>query len=290
MRSLLPSSTIILLLAALGGCSLIVQFDAEDRPCGEDDDRDGNGDCLAGYSCLINTCVRDQSVPVGETCSVNAHCQRGAICTTVPFICREACANPFGARECDAGAGCALMTDAGGAMVGACRASECTTTCPDAREVCALAKSGAGFCLDSCALTCTDGACTGNCSFGPESQARECNVVGQNRALACMPQGLQPHGTACDLKTRHCVQGASCVLAADGSFGVCLQYCDPGYIDPCGALLDPATGAPAVCQAIPNQSVGLCGTLPAAPTDDGAAIGDPGSGDPAGGDDAGTDA
>ena len=90
----------------------MLTFEDENRPCGPDKNHDGLGDCIDGYSCMVNVCVENQSVGIGNTCSVNAHCVEGAKCTTSPFVCREECEHAYGNADCGADEACLAMVDA----------------------------------------------------------------------------------------------------------------------------------------------------------------------------------
>ena len=281
---------VALLAAAVAGsaCSLVLDFEEEGRPCGPDEDpRDGLGDCIEGYSCLVTECVENRSVPAGKTCRVHAHCEQGHVCTTLPFICRRACENPFGNRECGSNQACLAMTDAGDVAVGACGASDCSDSpCDGDDTVCVGIKPGVGHCMDGCQIDCTGADCAGNCGFGDDSEARACQPVGPDNTLACVAEGDRDHGRGCNLLDAFCDRAHACAMPPDAAFGVCVKYCDPTAASSCTGLDDPSRSppAPATCNTISDRGFSICGTMPSGPDPDGGPQGDPGPGDPGPGD------
>src|SRR5690348_11979485 len=74
----------------LAGCSLIVQFDPDGQPCGQ------NGECLAGYACVAGQCRKGQVDVDGGTdggnqvgCT-NVVCDTPNQCQTGPGTCNPA--------------------------------------------------------------------------------------------------------------------------------------------------------------------------------------------------------
>jgi hypothetical protein len=278
---------LVLVLALPGGssCSLLVHFDEENRPCGPDEDpMDGLGDCLEGYSCMFDACVANRSVPVGYSCSVNAHCEPGAVCTSL--TCHPSCQYPYGNVECGTNQACITMADVSGNATGVCRSGDCTQSpCNGPNTVCIEVKSGVGRCFDSCEVECDAAGCDGDCmAVAGDSKRRACQPVGPGDVLACVMEGDGNHGDACDLKSWFCDSHHACIMPPDGGYGVCIKYCQDGAVS-CDRLTDPSTELTAECHPVTpvaGPSFSVCGQLPSEPPSDGGPQEDDAGGDRAG--------
>ena len=65
------------------GCSLILDWDPQGLPC------EDTVTCADGYSCLVNLCILNDSVPEGSTCNRTEQCSGDLICAN--FSCADAC-------------------------------------------------------------------------------------------------------------------------------------------------------------------------------------------------------
>lgn len=241
-------------------CSVIVKFDPEERPCNT------SGECLSGYTCLINRCVSDGSITLGETCNANEQCENGAICPAPGFLCSVPCDLLYAGQEddCSANQVCVRVNDSRGVAVGACMPSECDTTCrPDGTTVrqCSELKPGVKRCMQTCSVTCTGATCTDTCQPSNDQTCQPIDTLLSQKLLICVPEGAVTHGQLCNGLTTFCQSGAACVVGANrvDAQGVCINYCDPAQTSACTGLADPNTGtSPAPC-LLPNP-VGLCGS------------------------------
>lgn len=261
------------LTTGAAACSLILDFDENERPCAPDgDDLDTVGDCIDGYSCMVNVCVKDGSIPEGSTCWVNAHCEPGHVCTTDPFACRERCGNlAYGNNSaCPSDRACVRKSDSDGRAIAACVPNGCAadTGCDPPGDfgsgVCVPVTPNVSVCERACDVNCSGGVCSGNCGLDEERRQLACQPVGMDHDLACILEGEGKHGESCNLVDDLCDAHSACIMAADGSSGVCMAYCDAtaGAADACASHSDLVTGDSAVCAEVPDTSFSVCGEIP----------------------------
>ncbi|MBI5509221.1 MAG: hypothetical protein HY903_10755 [Deltaproteobacteria bacterium] len=236
---------VLVAIACGAGCSLIVGFDADGRPCGPDNDGDGLGDCLPGYSCMVSNCVADGSVARDNTCTTTVQCQSGDVCAVPGFVCRKPCAVPFGAAtECGAGMVCAVATDSHDGVLAACypSQSDCTGACGNA-GTCVLA---AGRCQEGCAISCTTTGCSDACAEGQGHEDRTCQPIGTtDPVLICLPTPASAspgtEGAACGRLTLPCAKGFACVIATGDALGTCRRYCAAANAGACATQCSETT-------------------------------------------------
>jgi hypothetical protein len=268
------------ILLVSSGCSLLVEFDPEGRPCGP------GKRCLDGYSCMVHTCVKDFSVEEGQTCYLSQNCKRGLVCTVPSFICRNDCERPFGNHtECPENQVCASVETPEGDDVAACVASDCD---PDDAGACQVAGEAPqtcigvttdsdgtaddGLCKKSCSITCVSGDCRGTCP--PETPALSCQPLGPDNTFGCLEEGTGIQGDCCDQITRRCDRFHACVRSATGDDGTCLEYCDDS--------LDCPNGETCNVHGEPPNTFQACGDPLATPSDCGGPAGGDTDGPPGG--------
>jgi hypothetical protein len=170
-------SAVIVLTAA---CSLYLDWDWAGLPC------DADKECYEGYSCLVNRCVLEHSLPVGETCSEDIQCaEDNTVCGSNPFTCRESC-NAYYRPTSDCGKALFCRPErvgdgASAQLQGTCFGSECTLDADcDATRICVTIELDAGACLSGCEYEIAPA--TGD-------HADNCGSVASNQ-LYCQPIGL----------------------------------------------------------------------------------------------------
>jgi hypothetical protein len=249
---------VLLLLGA--SCSLALDWDPEGLPC-------LNGECAKGYSCLVNKCVADNSLAVGETCNKDQQCDASLVCAPNLFTCRIPCSETDGYKapaECPSGEYCLpVRTDRDGDVqqyvyAGVCVQSErCSSDpqCPDAGDACVKISSSAFACLDRCEITWVGGTdYTDSCGSSPR-QPRYCTPVGQATAerLVCLDSrptgGAQPKGAACEPVTQPCEPGFACVQ------GSCYRHCNS---NPGSGICDAGETCCAMLEALEGSRYGVC--------------------------------
>ena len=251
------------------GCSLIVSFDEDKRPCGADANGDKLGDCLEGYSCLYSQCIANGSVTRANTCTVSAHCEGADVCAVPGFVCRQPCTWAFGdSNECaDANMVCVMATDSFNSPLAACVPGSCETECDSPNDDCVLIKPSLGRCYPACTLSCdVDKGCDGHCE-SVDGSLRSCQVAGTNSALVCLPatdpSSAPGQDQPCDLVDIPCGPGFGCVIAAgnEGPTGSCLAYCKVTGDTLCAKYNHDSVTF--TCQAIPTLAgIGVCTRVP----------------------------
>lgn len=248
----------MVLVACTGSCSLMLDFDEKNRPCGKDEDGDGVGDCLDGYRCLGYVCVEEGSIEPGQTCTADAMCKSDWVCAQETFTCQAKCDSPFDANVCAVGSACVPIlgvhdTDPGRA---ACMPSDCTddlddpchgsddTTCvsmprnspSDVKE---------GICYPLCqASLCGNNGCIDDCG----SENTTCHPIesGSSTLLVCLPTGNQKLDAECDLHSLFCDNNLVCKNS------VCRLMCVSSPVDSCPSET--------FCTNFPGSPYGYCST------------------------------
>ena len=238
------------LLGLSSACSLIIDFDPELKPCTED------GNCLDGYSCMVNQCVRDASLTEGQTCFRNRMCEANLRCSIPEFVCRRPCQTAFAdTNACGAGSACLASRDSEELFIAVCRPSECSTElpCPLDKDgiatICVQVTATAGTCMYGCTISCLTGqACGDDCRGGDA-----CHPISSTGTLVCLEPGLASgQGTSCDLASNRCEAGLACIPSSpEVSAGSCLTFCDEP--SDCGVLS---------CNTAPSDDHSLCGPPP----------------------------
>jgi hypothetical protein len=171
-------------LVAVGGsvaCSLYLDWDREGLPC------DTDKKCYEGYSCLVNRCVLERSLPLGETCSEDIQCDgEDSVCGSNPFTCRTSCSAFYKSTStCDTNLYCRPDRTAETQTApweGTCFPSECSRDedCGNDRQ-CVPIELDAGACLQACEYQrdSTSGAYTDTCAITAQT------------VTYCQPLGLQ---------------------------------------------------------------------------------------------------
>ncbi len=218
-------------------CSLYLDWDRAGLPC------DDNDECYEGYSCLVNTCVEEKSVAIGDTCSADVQCAgSGTICGAAPFTCRERCPDEtlYGSTtQCGQRSYCRpepARPDST-AVIGTCFDSECSrdTDCKSDR-ICVPIELDAGACLLSCQYDFENNVYQDNCGSRGDVQTY-CQPVGLRgkQQLACLERLTNVSAPVppelCNPVQSPCVSGAACVVT--GGTGKCYYYCRG--IEHCGA-------------------------------------------------------
>jgi hypothetical protein len=268
-REMLRALPLVVLttLMANSGCSLMVAFDENKRPCGNDLNGDRLGDCLEGYSCQINQCVADASVVRGRTCTVSAQCMDGDVCAVPGFVCRQPCAWVFGGgNQCDSGTVCVAATDFYSAPLAACVDTSpplgCATTCASSANAplaCVQVQPNQGRCMTACTLSCSGSGCSDGCDgYFTDDIERSCQPVGPNQNLVCLPSSTAAsppgQGEPCNFLNRPCDKGFACIVPTTGPEGVCRSYCQVGGDTRCSLF-------GATCQRVTTpaaETFGIC--------------------------------
>lgn len=198
LRIMIPALAAILGMSALG-CSLMLAWSPEGHPCNDD------GECYeAEYSCRHNTCIAHNSLPIGETCTLDRQCEvtepRSVCATALDHKCRTTCSDFFTTSKCASGQYCWPTPIKG----------------------------------DSCDTTL--------CPSDPPGQV--CRPVGGGEKYCFYYQGVCDDAVDCDrdpeASITGCDPGEVCVVIV-GDVKACLVGCqvswDPGptYRDNCGA-------------------------------------------------------
>ena len=208
---------------------------------------DGQGQCLAGYSCLVNTCIAEGSLATGETCTESGQCAGfpNNVCGAEPFNCRRRCSDNYfspASGVCDNGEFCRPEPDRDqpDRWIGTCIASECTfdQDCRDrtatTARACVAVTPIANACMQTCEVMVTPGGTQDTC--GSASGLSYCQPIGPSgrESLVCLSRldadttGLPNPGDLCKVTTAPCRPGAACV--GEGQT-FCRPYCDVGLND-----------------------------------------------------------
>ncbi len=220
-----------LLIPLLSSCTLLLDWDPNEKPC------DSQRRCLDGYSCLGTYCIADDSVAEGETCNQDAQCADDLACSPGPFVCRKPCSRYFEfTQNCDAGEFCMPYptTDANGApkIGGACYASQCTSTAQcDSGEVCVKIHSSASACIPGCELRWTASSLYADSCEPEPGKPQYCQPIGAQGGdmLVCLETSdtAQGVGDICSPVSQPCLPGLACIS------GVCKQHCNLSGGEPC---------------------------------------------------------
>lgn len=228
MRMTLP-----VLIAALSGCSLVLDWSVDELPC-----QKSEPECLDGYSCLEQVCVRDGGTERDERCSGDRQCEPGLFCRGA--VCRAPCDQEIYAEvdACLANEFCAPFPDARGRTEGYCVRSECRddADCLDGNRPrsCVPIKVGAQACFSTCEYEFSPGY-SDSCFSGFGEPDVYCQAVGRplrpGAKLVCLEAGLRREGDACHPVTDPCEEGLTCDLAQEDP--TCARLCDPARTDAC---------------------------------------------------------
>jgi hypothetical protein len=246
---------------AAGACSLILNWDPDGLPCGT------SKECASGYSCMVNSCVADGTIPLGETCSEDQQCEGepDVTCGSNPFTCRERCeALLETTTTCGSTQYCRpeLNTGATNQATGTCVDSECTNDddCSlSAGLTCVPVTETARACLQQCEYSFATGTYTDRCTPTSGGQVQYCQSIGPSGHISfvCLDlaDGLsrQFEGGVCDPVTNPCDVGLIChqtrcywLCEGDGSgqcnIGTTQQVCLPL----------PGDGTARICDPLPN--------------------------------------
>lgn len=247
---MMRSAAVYFLFLAMwtSGCSLLVSFPPQGRPCTE------TGECLDGYSCVDLKCIQHHTLLIGEGCNTSEVCANGLVCGE--GMCRFPCTNVYGqSAECDSDQICARTHDAEGVAFAACIPDSCASPCPNFSASCAEINAGQTLCVADCTVNCLGSTCIDSC----HTYDQVCQPQGDLQVFACNERGEQGHGEPCNFKDLLCDDGTACIKQSDQETGTCLAYCDPTAPLSCLNLLDPLTGATAECRLQGN--FGVCGRI-----------------------------
>jgi hypothetical protein len=259
-------------MATLCGCSLVLDWAPDGLPC------DTEKKCADGFSCLVNRCVAEGSLAVGDTCSASAQCEDYPtnICGSNPFTCRKRCQDNYlsnTAGICLTGEYCRpeAERDKPTTWTGTCVASECTGNdqCRDRTpasnsKACVAVSPSANSCLQTCSVAVSGGVYSDTC--GSSNNQVYCQPVGPkaSQSLVCLSRldnnvtGLPNTGDPCRLVDTPCRPGAACT-GDSGTF--CRIYCDVGANDLSnGNAYCPQPGSPSpapYCCAVTNGAGAL---------------------------------
>ena len=218
------------LLALLGGCTVVLDWDYEGLTCGD------NQPCLEGYSCFVSRCVQVQSIPRDQPCSVNEQCQEALVCPDPVFRCTNGCANLWDGGDCSAGHYCLPVNDEKNpTLIGACIAGlGCSEEgCSDG-EVCANFNESTSECLDACKVDFTSGVASTNCFVDMETETRKvCHRLGGagDRVLACLELekvNIETVESSCDAVENWCGAESLCLNKR------CVGLCNMSETNVCG--------------------------------------------------------
>lgn len=207
--------------------------------CGDDGDEgltpfvrcSPSGECPADTSCLIETCIVDGSLVIGDTCLLERQCGAGLACHN--FICKPGCGEMYTLDDCPEGQWCKPVPDAD-PPVGECSPSECD---PSAVELCTDGSACVGFsasvggCLPYCEYGFASATYLDNCTdtfFDDLS----CQPLGIDAVPICLPSGDPNSGptigdAGCHGVKNPCSVDAICIDV------VCRRLCRPGQTEPC---------------------------------------------------------
>jgi hypothetical protein len=251
LTQVLPVNILLALasFAVLSSCSLKLDWSSEGLPC------DSEKQCAKGFSCLVNSCVAEDSLAAGVTCSATQQCEDNPktnpnctdcnICGSNPFTCRRRCVdNYFSNANCQTGEYCRPELERENTTVwtGACIASECATGSGPCRNptttsgACVAVSAMANSCQQKCAVSFTAPVTTENpVGFGDTCGGGQqyCQPIGpeDNQTLVCLKRldngATVPLNTGdlCELVKTPCGFGDACV---GNSQTYCRKYCDYG--------------------------------------------------------------
>lgn len=242
---------VILLLFSLvlfaGGCSLLLDFEPNGRPCTP------TGECLPGYACILDRCIPSRTINEGASCFQNANCREGLVC--LDFVCLSQCTSPLSTEQCPPQSICNVGSNAyQNHVLGCTTPPMCSTALEDAcsgeTETCYPPNSGAGFCLLGCSADCSQGQiCENSCGINATCQF----IQG---ALLCLPAGTAQVDEPCSIHSDPCSLGSTCMPTNPNSAeGLCRVFCDVE------SPICPSTSDQAVplCESI-TESLGICTT------------------------------
>ncbi len=217
-------------LAPLAACSLMLEWSEDGLPC------DDQKRCGAGFSCLGDTCVKDDSLEEGDTCSKAVQCAGDLLCTPYPYYgCRKACGDTYFLPNgnCAAGEYCRPYKDSAGELHAACVPDQCSDSsdcsrrnvlCPDcgAGMKCVPIDGSADACLVGCEVDfLTTGVYSDNCTSTPIDPTY-CQPIGEQGMLVCLDaKNARLENQACEPVKDPCERGYVC------QDGFCREYCNP---------------------------------------------------------------
>ena len=179
---------------------------------------DGLPECPLGTTCLIDTCITDNTLPLGVTCLEDKNCKEGLICPTKVFSCSQKCNSYYSADACDSDMYCAPLYDYNDDTkfmgTGACLREECTAKKADvtiedgaghgrcAVGDCVFIKKGVGKCFETCEYSIDDSG-----KYSDDlGDAKSCHPMGEgaNLTMVVLPSGTKNEGESCDPVTVNC--------------------------------------------------------------------------------------
>jgi len=220
-------------------CSLYLDWDPEGLPCDEEKR------CAETYSCLVNRCVEEGSLPETTTCSLPEQCEGypDVTCGSAPFTCRKVCNklySPTGNCEADEYCRPERSRDFDDQWIGTCFPSECHQTSDCRNRVCVPISGTAGACLMNCTYDFDTGSYDDTCGSSLETE-QYCQPIGVSgeQALVCLEAlgARQGIGLSCDAVNTPCEHGVACVDS------VCRKYC---------ITIDDCQEATELCQRVEN--------------------------------------
>ena len=239
-RLVLALCFVIFCGATVSACALMLDWDPEGLPC------EDNQICADGYSCLVNSCILENSIAKGETCNRNIQCAGELVCAN--FTCASPCTKYYeSSAECPLGEYCMEHVDENGNFAGHCQASALCTVgepCQEGR-MCIEITTGSNACLLGCEISWSGEVYSDSCG-GSQGVIKYCQPLGKRDQLVCRDTSVpgQEVGQPCDLVENTCSRGLACVN------GICKRYCNlelPGNI--CGSEQCCDQGTYGVCDA-----------------------------------------
>ena len=227
---------------ASAACSLTLDWDPEGLPC------EDTVTCADGYSCLVNLCILNDSVPLGSTCNKTEQCEADLICAN--FTCATSCTKYYeSSAECPSGEYCMEHIDENGDFSGHCEEGNACTpgeVCQEGR-MCVEITTGSNACLVGCEITWgASGQVYSDSCGGNQGVLKYCQPLGKQDQLVCRDTDAPGEvvGQSCDLVDKTCSRELACVN------GTCRKYCNLDLPDEiCDADLCCDRGTYAVCHS-----------------------------------------
>ncbi len=192
--------------------------------CSED------GKCPAGSSCLVDRCIDDGTVEMGETCRYEEQC--GAEMTCHDYACAPGCSLVYHVDDCADGFWCKPLVD--GDWIGECVHSQCDPSSAEfcaTESICVAFAPTVGGCLPYCQYSIASSGAYHDLCEDEGDTINACQSLGTNLAPVCLPAGSIESPTigqpGCHPVYNPCQPGGTCVDV------VCRRLCIPGLPGAC---------------------------------------------------------
>lgn len=203
--------------------------------------------CDEGYSCLINSCIPDNTLPEDETCLFDEQCKEGLVCPPGIFSCHKECSKYYQSDSVCTNPKqyCSPLYHSdtkqfkgyGACLEGECEATKdsATTgkTCSDKNQDCVLFKEGVGKCFTKCTYSLASGSYEDSVT----TAGKTCHPVGNtpvNQTMVEWTAGDKVEGEYCDPLANPCQEGLVCISGINPSAKpACHKLCECPEGDKC---------------------------------------------------------